>query len=99
LEESKNLLEDKIKKENAGLEQYQKHSQGSKIFDQNSVIAKPVKNSKKKDEGVNVVDMLDSIKAKIGEISKQQTTKEPLQLLYVSGWLNSFALGPRIRCD
>lgn len=82
MEESKNLLEDKIKKENAGLEQYQKHSQGSKIFDQNSVIAKPVKNSKKKDEGVNVVDMLDSIKAKIGEISKQQTTKEPLQLLY-----------------
>ena len=56
---------------------------GSRIIDQNSVLNKHAVKGKKP-QGVDCDQMLTSIKKKIGELKKQDSTKEPLQLLYVS---------------
>ena len=77
--ESRDLLERKIGEAGESLEQHQKHSMGSKIYDQNSVMTKPAKNQKEK-EGIDCYDMLEQIKAKIDPTSQ----KEPIQLIYVS---------------
>lgn len=51
-------------------------------MDQNSVINKHDKNSKKQQQGVDCDLMLNEIKNKIGSIRKVDNNKEPIQLLY-----------------
>jgi len=79
-QENKAALEAKIDDANHNLEQYKKQSMGSKIVDQNSILKKVQKG--KKQQGININEMLNSIKKKIGELKKQDSQKEPLQLLY-----------------
>jgi hypothetical protein len=87
LEENKNNLVSKIQENQNNLEQYKKHTTGSKIVDQNSVLNKPAatkQSSKKPPPGINCDEMLSQIKKKLCEIRKQDNNKNPIQLLEVS---------------
>ena len=53
------------------------------MSDQNSVLVGKV-SKKKQPQYVNFEDLLKQIQKKIGQIKKQDSTKDPLDLLYVS---------------
>lgn len=85
LEGNKDNLVFKINDAQINLEQYKKHSIGSKIMDQNSILTKSVKTKdKKQQQSINCDEMLNSIKKKLVEIRRQDNNKNPIQLLEVS---------------